>query len=79
MKIKLSVNIENNPPSFCIWYRTGDTGGGMALPLFCVAKRRKGNKGEKARVSKQKLLKGYHQGQNVTVLAILKRLEFIFF
>ena len=44
--------------------------------LFCVAKIKKGNKGKKGRVSKQKLLKGCHQGQNVTVLAILERLEF---
>ena len=44
--------------------------------LFCVAKIKKGNKGRKERVSKQKLLKGCHQGQNVTVLAILERLEF---
>ena len=43
---------------------------------FCVAKRKKGNKGKKERLSKQKLLKGCHQGQNVTVLAILERLEF---
>ena len=34
------------------------------------------NKGKKERVLKQQLLKGYHQGQNVTVLAILERLEF---
>ena len=45
-------------------------------PLFCVAKRKNGNKGKKERLSKQKLLKGCHQGQNVTVLAILERLEF---
>ena len=45
----------------------------MAPPLFCVAKRKKGDKGKKERVSKQKLLKGYHQG---IVLAILERLEF---
>ena len=45
-------------------------------PLFCVAKRRKGNKGKQERVSKQKLSKDSHQGQNVTVLAILERLEF---
>ena len=60
--------------------RAGDTGGAGAhdlLPsLFCVTKREKGNKGEKERLSKQKLLKGCHQGQNVTVLAILERLEF---
>ena len=44
--------------------------------LFCVAKRKKGDKGKKGRVSKQKLLKGCHQGQNIIVLAILQRLEF---
>ena len=44
--------------------------------FFCVAKRKKGNKGRTERVSKQKLLKGCYQGQNVTVLAILERLEF---
>ena len=44
--------------------------------LFCLAKRKKGNKGEKERLSKQKLLKGCHQGQNVTVLAALECLEF---
>ena len=45
-------------------------------PLFCVAKREKGDKSKKERVSKQKLLKGCHQGQNITILAILERLEF---
>ena len=35
-------------------------GGTMAPPRFCVAKRKKGNKGKKERVSKQKLLKGCH-------------------
>ena len=45
-------------------------------PFFCVAKRKKENKGKKERVSKQKLLKDYHRGQNVTVLATLQRLEF---
>ena len=35
-----------------------------------------GLKGKKERVSKQKLLKGCHQGQNIIVLAILERLEF---
>ena len=48
----------------------------MVPLLFCVAKREKGEKVEKERVSKQKLSKGCHQGQNVTVLAILERLEF---
>ena len=36
----------------------------------------KKKQGKKERVSKQKLLKGYHQGQNVTILAILEFLEF---
>ena len=45
-------------------------------PRFCVAKRKKGNQGKKERFSKLKLLKGCHQGQNVTVLAILECLEF---
>ena len=47
--------------------RAGDT---------CAAKKEKKNKGRKERVPKQKLLKGFHQGQNVTILAILERLEF---
>ena len=58
----------------------GTPGGrGAWLPFFCVAKRKKGEKGKKERVRKQKLLKGCHQGQNVTVLAILKCLEFKIF
>ena len=48
----------------------------MTLSLFCLAKRKKGNKGKNEIVSKQKLLKGCHQGQNATVLAILQRLKF---
>ena len=44
--------------------------------LFCVAKRKKGDKGKKERISKQKLLKGCHQGQNIIVLAILECLEY---
>ena len=47
----------------------------MGPTFFGVEKRNKANKGKKERVSKQKLLKGCHQGQNVTVLAILERLE----
>ena len=43
---------------------------------FFPTNRKKVNKEKKGRVSKQKLLKGCHQGQNVTVLAILERLEF---
>ena len=45
-------------------------------PRFCVAKRKKERKGKMERVSKQKLLKGCHQFQNVTILAILGCLEF---
>ena len=65
-----------------LFYKTwpatsGDGGGGGACPpLFCTAERKKGTKGKKERVSKQKLLKGCHQGQNVTFLDILERLEF---
>ena len=53
----------------------GGPGRGGSLPHFWVAKRWKGNKEKKERVWKQKLLKSCHQGQNVTVLAILERLE----
>ena len=49
------------------------------LSVFCVTKRKKGNKGKEERVLKQKLLKVCHQGQNVTVLAILERLKFKYF
>ena len=59
--------------------RAGDTGWAgerWPPPLFCVAKRKRGNKRKKERLSKQNLLKDCHQGQNVTVLAILERLEF---
>ena len=45
-------------------------------PFFCAVKRKKGNKEKKERISKQKLLKGCRQGQNITVLAILESLEF---
>ena len=47
-------------------------------PNFCVAKRKKENKGKKERVSKQRLLKGYHQSQNLTALAIQERLELFY-
>ena len=40
-------------------------------PIICVAKIKKGNKEKKERVSKQKLLKGCYQGENVTVLIML--------
>ena len=39
--------------------------------LFCVAKRKKENKGKKERLSKQKLLKSFYQDQNVTVLVMV--------
>ena len=54
-------------------------GRGAWLPFFCVTKRKKGEKGKKERVRKQKILKGCHQGQNVTVLTILRCLEFKIF
>ena len=44
-------------------------------PTFLRTKK-KVRKRKKERVSKQKLLKGCHQDQNITVLAILERLEF---
>ena len=47
----------------------------MVLPLFYIAKGKKG-KQKKKRVSEQELLKGFHQGQNVTVLTILECLKF---
>ena len=56
-------------------HRRKGVGGGMDPPLVCVAKK-KGNKGKKERVSKQKVLKGCHQSQNVTVSVILDRPEF---
>ena len=39
-------------------------------PLFCIAKRKKGDKAKKERVSKQKLLKGRHQGQNIIIFSV---------
>ena len=57
--------------------RTGDARGtreAMAPPSFCTGKSKKGNKEKKERVSKQALIIGCHQGQNVTGLAILERL-----
>ena len=44
--------------------------------LLLLSKKKKGKQRRKKRLSKQKLLKDCHQGQNVTVLAILERLEF---
>ena len=51
------------------WQHRGELWG-HGPPLFCVAKRKKGDKGKKESVSKQKLLKGCHQGQNIIVLTI---------
>ena len=47
----------------------------MAIPFLRSKKRKKETKGKK-RVSKQKLLKGYRQGENSIALTILERLEF---
>ena len=56
---------------------TGRAGGHAPLPPFYLhRKKKKRNKGKKERVSKQKLLKGCHQGQNIIVLPILECLEF---
>ena len=54
-------------------------GGEHSAATFLQAKRKKENKGKKERHSKQKLLRGFHQAQNVTVLAILERLKFKIF
>ena len=54
----------------------GGPGGSHGPPLFFRSKKKTG----KTRVSKQKLLKGCHQGQNVTVLAIrASRVQKFFF
>ena len=42
----------------------------MIAPIFCRAKIKKRKKGKRERVPKQKLSKGCHQGQNVTVLVM---------
>ena len=63
-------------PTFQGRRNLGGRGDHAPSPLFCVAKRKKEAKGKKERVSKQKLLKGCRQDQNVIVLAILERLEF---
>ena len=42
---------------------------------FLSSKKKKGKQRKKEIVSKQKLLKGSHQGQNATLLVILGRLE----
>ena len=49
-------------------------------PIFLRRKKKKASKGKKERVSKLQLLKGCHQGQAFTVLAIPERLDFkVFF
>ena len=49
----------------------GGGGEGVAWPpIFYAAKIKKGNKRKNERLSKQKLLKGCHQGQNVTILVM---------
>ena len=45
-------------------------------PLIPPPEKKEGKYREKERYSKEKLLKGCHQGQNDTVLAILECLEF---
>ena len=47
----------------------------LLSPTFLRSKKKKGKLREKKRFSKQKLLKTCHQGQNVTVLAILECIE----
>ena len=59
---------------FNSFIRAGDTGR-PAPPTFLCSKKKKGWQRKKERVSKQKLLKGCQQGQNVIVLTILERLE----
>ena len=54
----------------------GGLGGHIPPPPLTFWSSKKGEKGKKERVSKQKPLKGCHQGQNIIVLAILERLEF---
>ena len=59
--------------------RAGDTGGwagGLCHSLTFLRSKKNGNNGNKKRVSKQKLLKGCHQGQNIAVLAVLESLKF---
>ena len=51
-------------------HRGGRGRGAIAPTIFCNKKKKKGNKEKKERVSKQKLLKGCHQSQNVTVLVM---------
>ena len=50
--------------------------GDYMQPIFLLSKKRKGKQRKKERVSEQKLIKDVHQGQYITVLAILECLEF---
>ena len=66
---------------FLLFLIAGDTGGARGAiphphPTFCAAKRKTGSKRKKERVSKQKLLKGCYQGQNVILIAVLERPQF---
>ena len=42
---------------------------------FCIAEKNKNNRKKKKGIQSRKYLKGCHQGQNITVLVILERLE----
>ena len=48
----------------------------LSPPLLSVFLRIKKKKRKKQRIPKQKLSRGCHQDQNVTVLAILEHLQF---
>ena len=54
----------------------GEWGDNGPLTFLRSKKKKKENKGKKERHLKQKLIKSFHQRQNVTVLAILERLKF---
>ena len=59
---------------FSVLYQAGlATSGwprGSMTPFFLCSKNKKGNKGKREKVSKLKLLKGFLQDQNVTVLVM---------
>ena len=63
--------------------RVGGCGGSMPPPsphsIFCLEKKKKKGRTKERKSSKQKILKGCHQGQNVTLSVILERLEFKIF
>ena len=71
---------ESNKTTEIVITRPGKQGQGTRGPCphnFVRSKKKRGKQREKKeRVTKQKLLKGCHQGQNATVLAILEHLEF---